>query len=1175
MAATLGRRIYVNEMLVDKISRNKEYDKGSIDDSLKRYLVLKFKIEKNSLLKAEIRKQINYAEDQYDQIVEMQIAMVKQDPNSRYNIVNSRIINNTFKIQDVNATRDDKKEYEKFIYDDKKLLEKEISDIKSKVDRKNLIELQTKLENLDVTPEEYIDYEKLKVFFNGVYEFSEKDFEKCNDYLYSCFNEMYEKAKSFILKEESKYNIIISNYLKLVDRSSYNYDDPKFVQYLNYIKRKILLANNIVPKFDPSIFTNKSQENNPQGTEDVISAAKEKQVRISDIKQIINDNIEYDDSDDEEDQIKNFNKINDVDPFNPFIQPGVKPNVVPGVKPNVVPGVKPNVLPGVKPNVVPGVKPNVVPGVKPNVVPGVKPNVVPGVKPVVKYQDNNIENMTNKDIANNLAKAIAKNIETDINNNGIGIEKNFANINLAEAVKKALENDLNIRNNYGSTTNDKDNDENQKILNNKVINIIDPLALSIQKVLQNELKNKSLSWPNMSPTAPSLSQESSSSPSAPPLQIELSQIVPSLAKAIEKVLTENVKEAKQAEQEEERASQAEQERAAQAEQAEQEEERASQAEQERAAQERAAQEQAKQEEQERAKQEEQERAAREARVALLREPIEVSIENLNETSLQNELQKKLNNVFSGGSSSAYKIQRLNDKSKKMFKKKRQQNKISASNLTQAPSPIENKPRNIFGKGIMPLYYGGDENKDDIISKEMNKENSGTLGQKKDVQYFLDFFSEWKSNYKDAYDTFNQNIVDLNTTLRKFKETKQNILEDLKTEPYDPTLSLNIKLQINSDMGIANFETDNNSLIEILKTNSAIKHHISRYDQQILLENTRLLKTRLEKKEKEIKELKGNDVIEQIRNIYDKLISTNSNLQRYKNELDEKRNEYDVVLYNGYDNRKNELKQKIKNESNRIENYKQKLIKIIERFEFKDEININEITNSKNEILRIFDKYLKLANRKIKPAMMRTIGFLGENDESNSRISDSKFNRIWDKYLDDVNNDEKLIEQSQDKFYSSIKSNNLDPSDVLKPSRDDKIFFVIITFIVRQICLAIIETCIDKGLINSLYFALIFYLVAYTIVIILIVLLVNIDDYKLRIIFNFFNMHINPMGILSHIFMMIGFTMIMYLLVYYMNKDIHKLDRKNLSELEKINIVYKLELMTISVFTFVCITQLLM
>ena len=35
---------------------------------------------------------------------------------------------------------------------------------------------------------------------------------------------------------------------------------------------------------------------------------------------------------------------------------------------------------------------------------------------------------------------------------------------------------------------------------------------------------------------------------------------------------------------------------------------------------------------EQAKQEEQERAAGEARVALLREPIEVSIENLNETS---------------------------------------------------------------------------------------------------------------------------------------------------------------------------------------------------------------------------------------------------------------------------------------------------------------------------------------------------------------------------------------------------------------------------------------------------------------------------------------------------------------------------------------------------------------
>ena len=127
--------------------------------------------------------------------------------------------------------------------------------------------------------------------------------------------------------------------------------------------------------------------------------------------------------------------------------------------------------------------------------------------------------------------------------------------------------------------------------------------------------------------------------------------------------------------------------------------------------------------------------------------------------------------------------------------------------------------------------------------------------------------------------------------------------------------------------------------------------------------------------------------------------------------------------------------------------------------------------------------------------------------------------------------------------------------MLKPTRDDKIFFVAIIFIVRQIALAIIETCIDKGLITSLYYSLIFYLVAYTAIFIIIVIIVNVDDYKLRIIFNYFNMHINRTGLIGHIFMVVGFTMIMYLLVYYMNTDIHKTDRKTISQVYKLNIIF--------------------
>jgi hypothetical protein len=59
MEGNLGRRIYLNEMLIDKISRNKSYDNGSITDALNRYLLLKFKIEKNSVLTQELELEIS------------------------------------------------------------------------------------------------------------------------------------------------------------------------------------------------------------------------------------------------------------------------------------------------------------------------------------------------------------------------------------------------------------------------------------------------------------------------------------------------------------------------------------------------------------------------------------------------------------------------------------------------------------------------------------------------------------------------------------------------------------------------------------------------------------------------------------------------------------------------------------------------------------------------------------------------------------------------------------------------------------------------------------------------------------------------------------------------------------------------------------------------------------
>ena len=1158
MEGNLGRRIYLNEMLIDKISRNKSYDNGSIIDALNRYLLLKFKIEKNTVLTKELELEISDEESK----IEKEITQFKNQ-SERYRKIEERINSYKKDIQNIivnssentNADKAKVANLRSLIKTEKNLLHEESERIRQDVvGTTSLKVLEDYLKELKVTPEDIIEYRKLHEFFNGVYEFDLKTFQNCNDYLFSCFNEMYQKAKSFIKKEESKYNIIISNYMKLIDRSNYDYDDPKFVKYLRYIKRKILIASNLnyntflekpsVPELDDKSGENDIAFGNLNMVYDNVRDDEKLDIEFERDNRPANIENELGLYDNKQKEDKYGQQNNNGQ------QGEVKvPQKADNLKQDIIK------LPGF------------IDGNKYNRYnqPGKQLQYVQQKQDDGKLDVNFIKD-DNNDKRFNEENVVNPNSENkqDLN------EQN----NLNEALAKALE-----QSQVPQKT-------EQNIKEETITNLNEALAKALEET-QPPIP-QSLSPQPLKPLQPQPQQQPSnnlnealakaleqSQPPIPqpsqPQQNKASEMTKTSIPPVSQLqLQYDISNSQQKHQNNQKGHNND------------------------ASPEDGCDD-------------------KELNNFKINEEIQSCTDNWKEKYKEqavqvhpdkhyeksencknkaNELMKELNKAKekcqTGGRKKIAFIEKVirtrlhkSDKLSENYQSKPSIHMQTHNNISSKSSEKQKNKYGFFGGNIMPMYGGNkmiDENKD---NKAMN-DKSNTLAQKdENAQMYIDFLSEWKYDYTDSYDRVDEQIKYLNNKLGKLQEIKDELISVMKKSDNKElsnkinqfeTVDTNLKL----DSSISDFIAQNTKFASEIKTNNIIGKHISQYDKNSLIETSKRLSNLLQKLERRTKNI---DVSADFKTITSILSDLKKKIKQYisdKEEYDEeetrfRRNE-DRDRYRDREREKANLKKKkdkLENLQETIDENKTSITKKLGNMSFQTTISTNDISGPKSDIIKILDKYYKTLARKFKPTMARTVGL-----EADSQISDSKFNRVWNKYLDDINNDDKIVEQSQDKFFSSVKSNNLDPAIVLKPTRDDKIFFIAIIFIVRQIALAIIETCIDKGIITSLYYSLIFYLVAYTAIFIIIVIIVNIDDYKLRIIFNYFNMHINQSGMIIHLFMVIGFTMIMYLLVYYMNTHIHQVDRKTINQVEKINIIYRLQLMTISVFTFVCISLLI-
>jgi hypothetical protein len=222
------------------------------------------------------------------------------------------------------------------------------------------------------------------------------------------------------------------------------------------------------------------------------------------------------------------------------------------------------------------------------------------------------------------------------------------------------------------------------------------------------------------------------------------------------------------------------------------------------------------------------------------------------------------------------------------------------------------------------------------------------------------------------------------------------------------------------------------------------------------------------------------------------------------------------------------------------------------------------------------------------------------DPNNGIISIYK--SIWNDYIKETKkskgkgiNIENL--KQDDRLYHRFIQNDLDPSEVLKITFQDKVIFISIILIIRTFSMVLIEFLIEYNVISSLSRGIIVYSILYIFLIILSVLIVNYDSYKLRIIANYLNLHINSSNIYFHILLFLLFNGLVLIIVNndnglnnidnmlnftYIYKYIYEISEKSktvselrLSQKDKIMLQYRMDIITMIVFIFSSLLILIM
>ena len=366
---------------------------------------------------------------------------------------------------------------------------------------------------------------------------------------------------------------------------------------------------------------------------------------------------------------------------------------------------------------------------------------------------------------------------------------------------------------------------------------------------------------------------------------------------------------------------------------------------------------------------------------------------------------------------------------------------------------------------------------------------------------IDIFVSYITEAKNEYDKFSISIKENEADAKKFfgdeeriqTEVKNDIVKDLKEKKREHTSELN-RLIDKVNRLKDDIERNNNKIYE--------------YENQD--------KDR-EKFSPEIKKLQVYN-----KSLNEEIIKKNSEIEQIKKnikELDDSINKERKSSGGG-----KPIKDKL-------------IVDLLDKnktpFKYKgDNVSFDD---KKNEIKKRFD-HIKKDYRKLKvstyiPNSVHKDMIL---EKFINNKGDTLFEQILNNYQQDVK--EKNQDIAKANFYESVENNNLDPIKELEITFIDKLIFAFLIIFLRYAGLYLTYRFIDNKYVKSIKEAVIYYSLSYVAVLFAFLVIVNIDLFRLRIIFNYCNLHVNSSGILSHMIIKIIIGYVIYLLIINLDNE---------------------------------------
>jgi len=175
-----------------------------------------------------------------------------------------------------------------------------------------------------------------------------------------------------------------------------------------------------------------------------------------------------------------------------------------------------------------------------------------------------------------------------------------------------------------------------------------------------------------------------------------------------------------------------------------------------------------------------------------------------------------------------------------------------------------------------------------------------------------------------------------------------------------------------------------------------------------------------------------------------------------------------------------------------------------------------------------------------------------------------FSKLLNTYMEESTNDA-TKRDAGDNLAKRLRANNLVPAEVLAITTSDKVVFVFLILFFRLIVSSVVETLIMKGKIKTMTAAVMSYLGIYTFFFIGFCMLINLDMYRLRIIFNYINFHAHAANAFLHLALLWVFGLLIYLIMWNLNFPYGTIKVKAISDREKQDLIMRLTTLTMIVW----------